>query len=329
MSDLEREAVNLRFDSTFRSRINNPDKGAKIIVMQRLHELDLTGHVLQKERARWQHISLPAIAEKDEEVPNPLTSVPYTRKAGDPLWEKRLSKDFLDGQKIGMGSWAYAGQYQQNPAPLDGGILKRQWIRFYRELPAKFDFLVQSWDCTFTGGDRSDFVAGQVWGLAGSKYYMLPYRLYERLDFAPTKAAIKSCHALFPQANAILIEDKANGPAIISELQKEISAVVPVSPDGGKMSRAQAMAPLWEAGSVELPDPQVFTLPWMEAYIHNLCTFPRAAHDDDVDATSQALIYMRNRLQQSTGIIEFYRRRVQTPGPQRTAQPDLLAEYTM
>ncbi len=310
MSDLEREAVNLRFDSTFRSRLNNPDKGAKIIVMQRLHELDLTGHLLHKERERWQHLSLPAIAEKDEDVPNPVTGVAHPRKFGDLLWEKRLSRSFLDGQKIGMGSWAYAGQYQQNPAPLDGGIIKRQWIRFYRELPAKLDFLVQSWDCTFTGGDRSDFVAGQVWGRAGSKYYMLPYRLYDRLDFAPTKAAIKSCHALFPHANAILIEDKANGPAIISELQKEISGVVPVSPDGGKMSRAQAMAPLWEAGNIELPDPQVFDLPWMEAYIHNLCTFPRAAHDDDVDATSQALVYMRNRLLQGAGLVEFYRRQI-------------------
>jgi hypothetical protein len=103
----------------------------------------------------------------------------------------------------------------------------------------------------------------------------------------------------------VLIEDKANGPAIISELQKEIGGVVAVNPEGGKIARAQAMAPLWEAGSIELPDPQVFAAPWIEDYLHNICAFPKAAHDDDVDATSQALIYMRTRL--GGGIVDFYR----------------------
>ena len=204
-----------------------------------------------------------------------------------------------------MGSWAFNGQYQQTPAPLDGGIIKRQWVRFYRQMPEKFEFMVQSWDCTFSGGQENDFVAGQVWGRSGGKYFMLPYRTYDRLDFGPTMAAIKACHAKYPQANAVLIEDKANGPAIISELRKEIPGVVPVNPEGGKLARAQATAPLWESGSIELPDPQVFGCNWIEDYLHNICTFPKAAHDDDVDATSQALIYMRNRL--GGGIVEFYR----------------------
>lgn len=307
LSEMEREAVNLRFDSTFRSRINNPATGVKIVIMQRLHELDLTGHILAREAGRWVHVKLPAIAENAETYKFPSGNKSHSVKPCELLWDKRLSQSFLDSQKIGMGSWAFAGQYQQNPAPIEGGIIRRNWIRFYREAPPQYDCLIQSWDCTFTGGDRSDYVAGQVWGRVGAKYYMLPYRTHDRLDFAPTKAAIKSCAALFPTAHAILIEDKANGPAIISELQKEISGVIPVSPDGGKMARAQAMAPLWEAGSVELPDPQTFDVPWIESYIHNLCTFPRAAHDDDMDATSQALIYMRSRLRQTTGLIDFYR----------------------
>jgi predicted phage terminase large subunit-like protein len=172
-------------------------------------------------------------------------------------------------------------------------------------MPEKFEFMVQSWDCTFSGGQENDFVAGQVWARSGGKYFMLPYRTYDRLDFGPTMAAIKACHAKFPQAHAVLIEDKANGPAIISELQKEIAGVVGVNPEGGKLARAQATAPLWEAGSIELPDPQLFGCNWIEDYLHNICTFPKSAHDDDVDATSQALIYMRNRL--GGGIVEFYR----------------------
>ena len=305
ISQLEREAVNLRFDTTFRSRINDPATGVKIIIMQRLHELDLTGHVLARESSRWKHVSLPAIAQKDQPWEFPVTKEVKNQKEGDLLWSARLPQSFLDSQRVGMGSWAFNGQYQQTPAPLDGGIVKRQWVRFYRQLPEKFEFMVQSWDCTFSGGQDNDFVAGQVWGRFGGKYFMLPYRTYERLDFGPTMAAIKACHAKFPQAHAVLIEDKANGPAIISELQKEIAGVVAVNPEGGKIARAQATAPLWESGSIELPDPQVFGCSWIEDYLHNICTFPKAAHDDDMDATSQALIYMRSRL--GGGIVEFYR----------------------
>jgi predicted phage terminase large subunit-like protein len=306
ISQVEREAVNLRFDTTFRSRINDPATGVKIIIMQRLHELDLTGHVLAREKSRWEHVSLSAIAEQDEK-PWQLSNGKHlaTRKVGDLLWAERLPQAFLDGQRVGMGSWAFNGQYQQRPAPLDGGIVKRQWVRFYRQLPEKFEFMVQSWDCTFSGGQDNDFVAGQVWARFGGKYFMLPYRAYERLDFGPTMAAIKACHGKFPQAHAVLIEDKANGPAIISELRKEIPGVVAVNPEGGKMARAQATAPLWESGGIELPDPQVFGCTWMEDYLHNICAFPKAAHDDDMDATSQALIYMRSRL--GGGIVDFYR----------------------
>jgi predicted phage terminase large subunit-like protein len=305
ISQVEREAVNLRFDTTFRSRINDPAKGIKIIIMQRLHELDLTGHVLARESSRWKHVSLPAVAEKDQPWEFPESKKVVNQKAGDLLWSARLPQSFLDSQRVGMGSWAFNGQYQQTPAPLDGGIIKRQWVRFYRQMPEKFEFMVQSWDCTFSGGQENDFVAGQVWGRSGGKYFMLPYRTYDRLDFGPTMAAIKACHAKYPQAQAVLIEDKANGPAIISELRKEIPGVVAVNPEGGKIGRAQATAPLWESGSIELPDPQVFGCTWIEDYLHNICTFPKAAHDDDIDATSQALIYMRSRL--GGGIVEFYR----------------------
>jgi hypothetical protein len=163
VSQLEREAVNLRFDTTFRSRINDPATGVKIIIMQRLHELDLTGHVLARESHRWKHVSLPAIAEKAGPCESPIHGCIKVQLAGELLWAERLPQSFLDSQRIGMGSWAFSGQYLQSPAPLDGGIIKRQWVRFYRQLPGSFEFMVQSWDCTFSGGSDNDFVAGQVW----------------------------------------------------------------------------------------------------------------------------------------------------------------------
>lgn len=318
VSEAEREGCNLKFDTTFRSRLNDPGTGTKIIIMQRLHEADLTGHLLSREAERWVHLKLPAIADQDEIWGFPVSGRSSTRKAGELLWPDRLSTPQLASLKLGMGSWAFAGQYQQNPAPLEGGLIKRNWIRYYRELPERWDLIVQSWDCTFKGesssGGETDFVAGQVWGKLEGKYYMFPYRVHARMDFGPTKNAIKAAHARFPRAHAILIEDKANGPAIISELQKEIAGIVPIEPEGGKLARAQSTSPLWEAGSILLPDPQVFNGcddarpnvgAWLDQYIHNICTFPKAAHDDDMDATSQALIYIRHRM--SSGIFDFYR----------------------
>jgi len=310
LSETERQSVNDRFNQTFRSRLNDPATGVKILVMQRLHEEDLTGHVLSKERDCWVHVKLPAVAEISEAITFPKSGRTVERRPNDLLWPGRLPAAQLAHLKIGLGSWAFAGQYQQNPAPLEGGIIKRNWIRFYRELPERFDLVVQSWDCTFKGegtarGSDTDFVAGQIWGKSGGKYFMLPYRMHERLDFGPTKAAIQACHAAYPRAHAILIEDKANGPAIISELQQVIPGIIAIDPEGGKLARAHSISPLWEAGSIELPDPQMFHVGWVEQYIHNICTFPQAAHDDDMDATSQALIYMRHKM--GGGILDFYR----------------------
>lgn len=328
LSEAERDAVNVKFDGTFRSRLNNPATGAKIIVMQRLHELDLTGHVIGKELDRWEHVKLPATAEVSEKWTFPISKRLVERKPDELLWPDRLSRDFLASQKVGLGSWAFAGQYQQNPAPLEGGIIKRNWIQFYRELPEKFDLMVQSWDCTFKGasakGNDTDFVAGQVWGKSGGRFYMLPYRVHDRLDFGPTKSAIKAAHGRFPKAHAILIEDKANGSAIISELQQEIPGIVAIEPEGGKLARAQSTSPLWEAGSIVLPDPQTFEVPWLDQYIHNICTFPKAAHDDDMDATSQALIYIRHKM--GGGIMDFYRKGAEKISEQKNIERGLPAK---
>lgn len=152
ISQVEREAVNLRFDTTFRSRINDPVTGVKIIIMQRLHEQDLTGHVLARDSNRWKHVSLSAIAEKDESLKFPVSKKRRRRRAGELLWPKRLPQSFLSSQRIGMGSWAFSGQYQQSPAPLDGGIIRRQWMRFYRQLPESFEFMVQSWTAPSRAG---------------------------------------------------------------------------------------------------------------------------------------------------------------------------------
>ncbi len=312
LSETERTSVNVKFDSVFRSRINSQVSGVKIIVMQRLAEDDLTGHILEKEKDRWIHVKVPATAETDEKWTFPISGRVLTRKVGDLLWPERFPKESLEGLKLGLGSWAFAGQYQQNAAPLEGGLIKTEWIRYYRDVPAQFEQLCASWDCTFKDTKDSDFVAGTLWARYGAKYLMLPFRVNRRMDFGPTLVAAKAWAAKFPSA-VTLIEDKANGSAIISELRKEVPGVVAIEPYGGKLARAQAMAPLWESFSVELPDPQFFdgrddshpdVRGWIEDYIHNICTFPKAAHDDDMDSTSQALNWMRVN---SFGLLEVWK----------------------
>lgn len=284
-----------------------------MIVMQRLHERDLTGHLLAKEPRAWKQVSLPAIAEQRQVVRFPFGRK-RVRKPGDLLWKERLPQPVLDQLKVAMGSWAFAGQYQQSPAPLEGGTVKYDWLKFYRELPARFDHVLQSWDCSFKESKDSDYVVGQVWGRAATQsaagrsaqYYLLD-QVRGRMDFVGTKNAIRAMSAKYPQAVTKLVEDKANGPAVISALKAEVDGLIAVNPEGGKESRMNSVSALFEAGNVFLPE--AARAPWIHDYMHELCTFPKAAHDDQVDATSQALVRLRGP--QEDGFLEFSRREME------------------
>lgn len=300
ISDTERATSTRNFDTTFRPRLNDPANGVIIVIMQRLHELDVSGHAMTKEPGEWTHIKLPAEAEYGERWEFPISRRVVERKPTDLLWPERLSRDVLKGLKASLGSWAYAGQYQQNPAPLEGGIIKRAWLKFYRELPAKGS-LLQSWDCSFKDTKDSDFVVGQVWQKSEGSFYLVD-QVRDRMDFVQTKAAIRAMSAKHAKATAKLIEDKANGPAVIASLRTEISGIIAITPKDSKEARLHAVSPLFEAGNVYLPDPSI--APWVNDYIQELCTFPNAAHDDQVDSTSQALSRF---MAQGGGILEYYR----------------------
>jgi predicted phage terminase large subunit-like protein len=302
-SDPEREGANRTFDATFRSRLNNPSTGVIVLIMQRLHEADLTGHILAKEPGVWTHIKLPAEAEHDEQWIFPISGRVVERHVGETLWPDRLPADVLAELKTALGSWAYAGQYQQNPAPLEGGIVKRRWLQFYRELPASRGTWVQSWDCAFKDTRESDYVVGQVWFHTGGAYYLVD-QVRERMDFVRTKQAIRQMSIKHPKATAKLIEDRANGPAVISSLRAEIDGIIPIEPRDSKQARLHAVSPLFEAGNVFFPD--VSTARWAGDLVEELTRFPNAANDDQVDACTQALLYMRQRM---GGILGWYRER--------------------
>jgi predicted phage terminase large subunit-like protein len=171
----------------------------------------------------------------------------------------------------------------------DGTIELRKAV----ELPLKFDQSIQSWDMTFKGTKNSDYVVGQVLAAVGADRYVLD-QIRDRMDMPQTLGAVRRLSGQWPAAHLKLVEDKANGPAVIQSLRHEIGGFVEVNPEGGKMSRASAASPQLESGNWHIPHPQIRS--WVEGFIAECAAFPAGAHDDQVDAWSQgALRLLHNR----------------------------------
>lgn len=295
LSDAERASAIRHFDYVLSTRLDDPKRGAIVVVMQRLHEDDLTGHLLAQQG--WEHICLPAEAERHEVWKFPITKRVVERQPGDLIWPDRFTNEVLEQFKVRLGSYAYAGQFQQRPSPAEGGILKRSWWRRYDVAPEKFDQVLQSWDFTFKDSKGSDFVVGQVWGRVGANKYLLD-QMRGKFSFTASLAAMRTLSNRWPAARLKLVEDKANGPAIIDALRNELSGIVGVSVQGSKEARAHAAAPEVEAGNYWLPKTD-----WAEEFVEECAAFPNAAHDDMVDAWSQAASRFRTA---SSGIWEYY-----------------------
>lgn len=281
--------------STARTRL--APGGAIVLVMTRWHEDDLAGKLLSEAKAgngeEWEVINLPAVAEQNDSL---------KRKPGEYLWPERFPPSEYENTKRAIGSRLWAALYQQKPAAEDGQIFKRTWWKYYTVLPAKFDEILQSWDFAFKETSDSDFVVGQVWGVLGADRYLID-QVRARMDFPASVQAIISLSARYPAAKRKLVEDKANGPAVISTLKRKIVGLIEVKPEGGKVVRAQAVTPECESGNVFLPAPIV--KPWINEFVDECASFPNGANDDQVDAMSQALTNISNRALPWVGIINF------------------------
>jgi predicted phage terminase large subunit-like protein len=269
------------------SRLDNPKTGIRVVVEQRTHVDDLTGNILKNEQG-WNLLKLPLVAEKDEEITFPISKRIISRKVGDLLNSERHGVEEVADMKRTMGSRTFAAQGQQNPSSEVGNILKRKWWKYWTVIPSGFDVLLTSWDMSFKETKEGSFVVGQLWGKRGADYYLLK-QMRERCDFSEALQMVIIMAAQNPGATAHLIEDKANGPAIISSLQKKVSGLIPIQPQGSKIARAQAVSPIVEGGNVYLPDPIVN--PWVNDYIEECAAFKGTDGEvnDQVDATTQAL----------------------------------------
>jgi predicted phage terminase large subunit-like protein len=323
------------WDNVLASRINDPMTGVRVIIMQRLNDQDLSGHVLRKEGtarfagdAGWTHLYLPTEYEPDrvcrtfffrdeyKHEPNPETGTvelkvekvekvfedPRTED-GELLAPNRFGPIQVETIRLRNGPWVFAGQQQQRPQPKGGGLFDNSWWGFYTELPHELHTQAdacQTWDCAFKDLTTSSFVVGFVLARFGPNIYVL-HRYRRRMQFPETVQAIRMTNQLFPWVGPILIEDKANGIAVIQTLQREVSGIIPRKADGGKESRAAATSYLIAAGNVLLPgkrDENGNLIPahlWVQELIDEHESFPRGEFKDQVDSLSQGLFWFHER----------------------------------
>jgi len=211
LSDARRNATNEWYLNTLYSRLNHKCRGAIVIIMLRLHEDDLVGHVLGQEA--WEVVSFPAVAEADQVHAIETMRGPqcFTRRAGEALHPAREPLAVLQNIRRPIGEYNFAGQYQQSPAPLGGGLVKVEWFKRYRETerPERFERIVQSWDTANKATELSDFSVCTTWGVKNKNVYLLSL-LRQRLEYPALKRAVREQQNLY-HATEILIEDKASG----------------------------------------------------------------------------------------------------------------------
>ena len=292
LSDLEREGANRHFDQTLYTRLNDKKRDAIVLIMQRLHEKDLTGHLLSSRREMgWTTLELPAEASKRTVITFPRSRREVVREVGDVLWPERDGKEVLAEARVALGSYAFAGQYQQRPAPEEGGHVKRTWWQRYEKAPeAPYDALVISSDLAFKASTTGSRVACHVWAAKGVHRYLLG-RVTRHLSFTDSISVLLALrqfwHTQEHPVTAVLIEDAANGPAVIDSLRDRVPGLIGVAPRGSKFARAMAVAPQIEAGNVWLPRD-----PWADEFVDAWAAIPNGDNWDDVDAASQALDHL-------------------------------------
>lgn len=276
------------YQSTCKTRMSA--NSGQIVMATSWAEDDLPARIeaLHKGDPRLTVLRFPAINEPGEAGYNP--DLPR-----GPLIPELHPLDQLLEFKAELSDYWWSAMYQQTPKSLGGNVFKEEGIRYYfpKDLPAKFDKVLASWDCTFKDTDGTDFVVGQVWGKVGANSYLLG-QVRKRMSFTKTVAAVIKLKQEWPRIRDILIEDKANGPAVIDTLKASVPGIIPIEPDGSKLARAHAVTAYWEAGNVWLPHHD-----WsahlfegdgtVKDLVGELTAFPAAANDDQVDALTQAL----------------------------------------
>ena len=289
-SDVARTNLNNWFQSTLSSRLNDKATGAILCVMQRLHQFDLSGTLL--DTGGWAHLSLPATATENEVIKLTRGRV-HVRSPGDVLHAEREPRTVLDELKAAMGSAAFNAQYQQEPTPAEGNLFRREWIHYYdpAALERGYGMVIQSWDTAIKTGLANSCSVCITAIVRGMDIYILDI-WRSRVEFPELKRkAVELAQQNRP--DTILIEDKASGQQLLQELRAVHEHGVPRplgrQPDSDKLTRAAGVTGMVEAGQLHLPE----KASWLSDFETELMSFPNGRHDDQVDALSQLMGYAR------------------------------------
>lgn len=282
-----------------------------ILVLTRWHELDLAGRMLRKQAEdeasdltnfdRWHVINIPAKADYD---PNAGEYDILGRAIGEYMESARgRTRAQWETTEAATPIPTWQALYQGRPNPKRGDVWREPWWGRYDtqlwqhdlvnatyRVIGSFDLIWQSWDMAFKDTKTADFVVGQVWMKQGADTYLLD-QVCKRLTFTETIRAMRHLTHKWEQASAKLVEDKANGTAVIDSLKREIAGLIPINPTDSKQGRAIAVSPFIRAGNVHLPTADVALFD-VEAFLSETNAFPNGAHDDQVDAASQALMHV-------------------------------------
>jgi predicted phage terminase large subunit-like protein len=269
--------------------------GSILITLTRWHEDDLAGRLLELAKKdpvadQWDILMLPALCEDETRHPQDF------RDVDGALWDDKYNYDALMQIKATVGIYDWSAMYQQRPQPAGGTIFRREWMnKTYRELPAGAT-IIQSWDLPFKDSEASAKCAGIVMARKGAELFFVDC-VNDKMSFIDSVTAIKNLSQKHPKARAKVVEDKANGPAIINFLQKDVPGMIPFNPKGSKEDRALSVAPYFEAGNVYFPEKGA----WVGELIDDLLRFPSGLFKDTVDATVQAILYFMDKPRSSFG----------------------------
>ncbi|MCK5602132.1 phage terminase large subunit, partial [Candidatus Pacearchaeota archaeon] len=283
------------YESTLYTRLS--PNGKIIIVLTRWADDDLAGRLLKlaeedQDKDQWEVISLPALYSESHEYLHPKDN----RKDGEVLWPEQFTEKRIKKIRSTLSSKVWESLFQQEPNPAGGNVFDIRWFNYFKEVP-KFEYKVVSWDCSFKKTSDSDFIAGTVWGVCGVNRYLL-WVVRKRASFPETIREMCILRSRFPDAMWTVVEDKANGPAVIDTLKNKVKGLTAYCPTDSKEARATAVSPIFESGNVWLPDPNFkqnrFIFPWirtlLNTYLKEFKSFPGGKNDDMVDSTVQAMI---------------------------------------
>lgn len=297
-SGSSRNRTNEWFFTTAANRLDNRQEGRIIVVMQRLHQGDLTGALL--DAGGFRVLKLAAIAEGVEEIPVGKGRI-HRRMPGEALHPGLETVEYLERIKRGMGSRAFQAQYQQEPVPAEGQMIKRSWFGTYTELPAidQHSIMVLSIDTAAKATEIADYSVIMVLRYhRQSKQSFIIDIVRERFEFPDLRRKVLEVNAQH-SPHYILIEDKGSGMSLIQELQRQGIHPISISPKIEKVLRVQAATPQLERGEVLMPA----NARWLEDFFSEICAYPQSKHDDQVDCLTQHLNWLPDAWGGQAGIL--------------------------